>query len=55
MNSESNKNLYKYILMCIIKCENNQRIYSQTKNYSETKYNFWYILLVGAGHYSSFM
>ncbi len=55
MNSESNKNLYKYILMCIIKCENNRRIYSQTKNYSETKYYFWYILLVGAEHYSSFM
>ncbi len=55
MNSESNKNLYKYILMCIIKCENNWRIYSQTKNYSETKYYFWYILLVGAEHYSSFM
>ncbi len=30
----------KYILMCIIKCENNRRIYSQTKNYSETKYYF---------------
>ncbi len=40
INSESNKNLYKYILMCIIKCENNRRIYSQTKNYLETKYYF---------------
>ncbi len=31
-------------------------IYSKTKNYSDTRYNFWYFfLLVGAGHYSSFM
>ncbi len=30
-------------------------IYSQTKNYSDIRYNFWYFLLAGAVHYSSFM
>jgi len=30
-------------------------INSQTKNYSDTRYNFLYFLLVGAGHYTQFM
>ncbi len=51
MNSESNKNLYKYILICIIKCENTFK----PKIIQTADIIFDICLLVGARHYSSFM